>query len=108
MAATNRFGEILDLTKDSIQKARRGAVASFEPELLDFLRGGTATSARAVTCYVVDRADYPATDEGETSWKNERQRVGAILRSHAAEAGLGKISITWEPTKHYPQVSLKG
>ena len=108
MAATNRFGEILDLTKDSIQKARRGAVASFEPELLDFLRGVTATSARAVTFYVVDRADYPATDEGETSWKNERQRVGAILRSHAAEAGLGKISFNWEPTKHYPQVSLKG
>jgi len=61
-----------------------------------------------VTFYVVDRAHYPATDEGETAWKNERQRIGAILRSHAHEAGLGKISINWEPNKHYPQVSLKG
>tara|TARA_B100000586_G_scaffold240563_1_gene193447 strand:+ start:82 stop:411 length:330 start_codon:yes stop_codon:yes gene_type:complete len=108
MAATNKFGEILDLTKDSIQKARRGAVATFEHDLLDLLRGITATSARAVTFYVVDRAHYPATDEGETAWKNERQRIGAILRSHAHEAGLGKISINWEPNKHYPQVSLKG
>ena len=109
MAASNKFGEIIDLSAgETIAKASRGAVKSFIPDLLDFLSGVTATSARAVTCYVVDRADYPATDEGETAWKNERQRIGAILRSHAQEAGLGKISINWEPHKHYPQVSLKG
>ena len=109
MAGTNKFGKVIDLSAgETIAKASRGAVKTFIPDLLDFLRGVTATSARAVTFYVVDRADYPATDEGETAWKNERQRVGAILRSHAQEAGLGKISINWEPTKHYPQVSLKG
>jgi hypothetical protein len=109
MAATNKFGEIIDLSAgETIAKASRGAVKTFEPDLLELLRGITTTSARAVTFYVVDRADYPATDEGETAYKNERQRIGAILRSHAQEAGLGKVSLNWEPNKHFPQVSLKG
>jgi hypothetical protein len=30
-----------------------------------------------------------------------------VLRSHAQEAGVGKISINWHPEGNYPQVSLK-
>jgi hypothetical protein len=72
------------------------------------LQGVTKVLAMAVTFFVVDRATYPSTDAGETAFKNERQRVGAVLRSHAAEAGLGKIGIDWHPVGNYPQVSLKG
>ena len=107
MAETNKYGGIIDLTKESISKAPRGAVKEFDPELVDHLATVTATSAVTVTFYVVNREDFPATDDGETSFKNERQRIGAILRSHAAEAGIGKISINWHPTGNYPQVSLK-
>ena len=66
------------------------------------------TSAIGVSFFVVARGTYAATDTGETEWKNERQRIGAVLRSHAAEAGMGKISINWHPDGDYPQVSLKG
>jgi hypothetical protein len=103
----NKFGGVIDLTTDSIKKGSRGATASYEPDLLELLRGITMTSARALTFFVVDRADYPSNDAGEISWKNERQRVGAMIRAHAHEAGIGKCSINWEPTKHFPQVSLK-
>ena len=71
------------------------------------MRGVTATMAIGVTFYTVARGDSAANDAGETEYKNERQRIGAILRSHAAEAGIGKISINWHPEGNYPQVSLK-
>ena len=106
-AKSNPFGSIIDLTTDSIQKGSRGAVKTFEPDLVDLLRGVTAVLAMAITFYVVARDTYPATDAGETAFKNERQRIGAILRSHAAEAGLGKIGIDWHPEGNYPQVHLK-
>jgi hypothetical protein len=107
MASTNKFGTVIDLSTDSIKKGARGAVKTFEPELVELLRGVTSTSARGITFYVVDRANYPANDAGETAFKNERQRVSAILRSHAREAGLGKVGIDWHPEGNYPQVSLK-
>ena len=104
----NKFGEVIDLSTTSIAKAPRGAVKEFEPELLELMRGVTATMAIGVSFFTVARGNYAATDAGETEWKNERQRVGAVLRSHAAEAGIGKISINWHPEGDYPQVSLKG
>ena len=108
MTGTNKFGQVLDLTKEKIAKAPRGAVKEYEPELVELLATVTATIAVSVTFYVVLREDYPSTEDGETAFKNERQRIGAILRSHASEAGIGKISINWHPTDNYPQVSLKG
>ena len=107
MAGTNKFGEILDLTKESIQKGSRGAQKEFFPELLELMKTITTTTAVSVTFYVVDRAAYPATEAGETAYKNERQRIGAVLRSHAEEAGIGKISLNWHPQGNYPQASLK-
>ena len=104
----NKFGGVIDLSTTSIAKAPRGAVKEYEPELLELMRGVTATMAIGVSFFTVARGDYAATDAGETEWKNERQRIGAVLRSHANEAGMGKISINWHPTDNYPQVSLKG
>ena len=114
----NPFGEIIDLSDGGvIAKASRGATKEFEAELVSLLSTMTATHAIAVTGFVVDRDGlkedgktriYPATDEGETAYKNERQRIGAVLRSHAEEAGLGKVSLNWHPVGNYPQVSLKG
>ena len=114
----NPFGGIIDLSDGGvIAKASRGATKEFEPELVELMSTMTATHAIAVTGFVVDRDGlkedgktriYPATDEGETAYKNERQRIGAVLRSHAQEAGIGKISINWHPEGDYPQCSLKG
>ena len=103
----NKFGGVIDLATTPIAKAPRGAVKEFEPELLDLMRSLTTTTAIGVSFYTVARDTYAATDAGETEWKNERQRVGAVLRSHASEAGMGKISINWHPVGNYPQVSLK-
>ena len=107
-AKSNPFGEVIDLSTTSIQKGARGAVKTYEPDLVDLLRGVTAVLAMAITFYVVDRSTYGSNDAGEVAFKNERQRIGAILRSHAAEAGLGKIGIDWHPIHNYPQVHLKG
>ena len=108
----NKFGGVIDLTTTAIAKGARGAVKEFEPELLVLMQSLTATIAIGVSYFTVNRDDYAATDAGETAWKNERQRVGAVLRSHASEAGVGKISINWHPgdgttSGNYPQVSLK-
>ena len=104
----NPFGGIIDLSDGGvIAKAPRGATKEFEPELVELMSTMTATHAIAVTGFVVKRGDYPANDAGETAYKNERQRVGAVLRSHAQEAGIGKISINWHPTGDYPQASVK-
>ena len=107
MATTNPFGTIIDLSTDSIKKGARGAVKTFEPELVELLRGATRVLAIAVSFYVVDRSTYDPTDAGETAFKNERQRVSAVLRSHAREAGLSKVGIDWHPEGNFPQVSLK-
>ena len=105
----NPYGGIIDLSAgESIAKASRGATKEFAPDLVDLMSMVTASKAIAVTAFVVDRATYPNTDEGETAYRNERQRIGAVLRSHAEKAGLGKISINWHPEGNYPQVSLKG
>jgi hypothetical protein len=104
----NPFGGLIDLSSTPIAKAARGAVRVYEPDLLILLGGCTATHAVAVTFYVVERGAFPNTDAGETAFKNERQRIGAVLRSHAAEAGLGKVGIDWHPEGCYPQISLKG
>ena len=105
---TNKYGGVIDLSTTPIAKAPRGAVKEFEPALLELMRSVTATIAIGVSFFTVARGDYAATDAGETEWKNERQRIGAVLRSHAIEAGIGKISINWHPEGDYPQVSLKG
>ena len=74
----NPFGGIIDLSDGGvIAKAPRGATKEFEPELVELMSTMTATHAIAVTGFVVKRGDYPANDAGETTYKNERQRVGA-------------------------------
>ena len=104
MAGTNKYGNVIDLSVDKILKAPRGAVKTFDPDLVDFIKTVTATHAVALTFFVVKRSDF-ATDEAH---QNEKQRIGAMLRSHAREAGIGNISINWHPEGDYPQVSLKG
>ena len=105
----NPFGEIIDLSDGgTIAKASRGASKEFDSDLVDLMSMVTATKAIAVTAFVVARSDYPTTDEGDITYRNERQRIGAVLRSHADEAGIGKVSINWHPEGDYPLVSLKG
>ena len=105
----NPFGGVIDLSAgETIAKASRGAVKEFDQDLVELMSLVTATAAIAVTFYVVKRSAFASTTEGETAYKNERQRIGAILRSHAIEAGIGKVSINWHPEGDYPQVSLKG
>jgi len=104
----NPFGGIIDLSAgETIAKAPRGATKHYEQALVDLMSTMTTTSARAITGFVVERGTYPATDAGEIAFKNERQRIGAVLRSHASEAGIGKISIDWHPEGNYPQASIK-
>ena len=103
----NKYGGVIDLTTTSIAKAPRGATKEFEPELVELMESLDKDTAIGLTFFVVARGDYPATDAGETEFKNARQRIGAVLRSHASEAGVGKISINWHPQDNYPQVSLK-
>ena len=106
----NKFGGIFDLSAgDKIAKASRGATKEFDQDLVDHLSQIDAITAVPVDHpdYIVNRVDYPATEEGQTAYTNERQRIGAMLRSHALEAGVGKISINWHPDKHYPQCSKK-
>ena len=107
-AKGNPFGGIIDLSAgETIAKAPRGATKDFVQDLLDLMSTMTRTHAIAVTGFVVKRGTYEATDAGETAYKNERQRVGAVLRSHASEAGIGKISINWHPEGDFPQASIK-
>ena len=103
----NKFGGVIDLSTTPIAKGARGAVKEFEPELLGLMTSLAEKTALGLSYFTVNRDDYAANDAGETSFKNERQRVGAVLRSHAAEANVGKISINWHPEGNYPQVSLK-
>ena len=103
----NKFGGVIDLSTTPIAKGARGAVKEFEPELLGLMTSLAEKTALGLSYFTVSRDDYAANDAGETSFKNERQRVGAVLRSHAQEAGVGKISINWHPEGNYPQVSLK-
>ena len=106
----NKFGGIIDLSAgDKIAKAPRGATKEFDSDLVEHLSQIDATTAVEVNHpdYIVNRADYPATEAGQTTYTNERQRSGAMLRSHAEEAGVGKISINWHPDGHYPQCSKK-
>ncbi len=105
----NPFGAIIDLSAgETIAKASRGATKEYDPDLVALMSMVTVKHAIAVTAFVVARGDYPNTDEGETAYRNERQRIGAVLRSHAEAAGLPKISVNWHPEGNYPQVSIKG
>jgi hypothetical protein len=105
---SNPFGGLIDLSSTPIAKAARGAVRVYEEALVELLRGCTATHGVAVTFYVVERGSFAANETGDLAYQNEKQRIGAILRSHAREAGLVKIGIDWHPEGCYPQISLKG
>ena len=105
----NPYGGIIDLSKgETIAKASRGATKEYDPDLVALMSMITVKHAIAVTAFVVARDDYPNTDAGEIAYRNERQRIGAVLRSHAEAAGLPKISVNWHPEGNYPQVSIKG
>ena len=104
----NKYGKIIDLSVDKIEKAPRGATKDIDPELVEYLQNITKGFGVTLETFVVNRDDYPATEAGQTSFTNERQRIGAMLRSHASVAGIGKISLNWHPDGHFPQASLKG
>ena len=103
-----KFGKIIDLSVDKIEKAPRGATKDIDLELVEYLKSITKGFGVTLEPFVVDRANYPATEDGQLAFTNERQRIGAMLRSHAVEAGIGKISLNWHPDGHFPQASLKG
>ena len=114
----NPYGGIIDLSAGGIiAKAPRGATKTFDSDLVEHLSQIDATTAVEVNHpdFIVKRDAlgengkrlYAATDAGEIAFKNERQRIGAVLRSHAQEAGIGKISINWHPEGDFPQCSLK-
>tara|TARA_B100000586_G_scaffold217596_1_gene164628 strand:- start:557 stop:886 length:330 start_codon:yes stop_codon:yes gene_type:complete len=101
---SNKYGNIIDLSTTSIQKAPRGATKEYDPELVECLKGITATHAVALTFFVVKREDFPTDD----AFKNEKQRIGAMLKSHADAAGVSPISLNWHPEGGYPQASARG
>jgi|TARA_Y100001949_G_C15908048_1_gene295604 hypothetical protein len=103
-----KFGKIIDLSVDKIEKAPRGATKDIDLELVEYLKSITKGFGVTLEPFVVDRANYPATEDGQLAFTNERQRIGAMLRSHAVEAGIGKISLNWHPDGHFPQASLRG
>lgn len=109
MAADNEYGTVIDLSTEKIQKAPRGKEKTYDEGLVAFLKTNlTKTKAVGLTSFVNLRSSFPATDDGDLAHQNEKQRIGAMLRSHTREAGLGKIGIDWHPEGGYPQVSLKG
>ena len=103
-----KFVNIIDLSVDKIEKAPRGATKDIDLELVEYLKSITKGFGVTLETFVVDRANYPATEDGQLAFTNERQRIGAMLRSHAKEAGIGKISLNWHPDGHFPQASLRG
>ena len=103
----NKYGKIIDLSVDKIEKAPRGATKDIDPELVEHLKSITKGFGVTLEAFVVNRADYPATEDGQLAFTNERQRIGAMLRGHAKEAGIGKISLNWHPQGHNPQASLR-
>ena len=109
MAADNEYGTVIDLTTEKKQKAPRGKEKTYDEGLVAYLKANvTKTKAVGLTSFVNLRSSFPATDAGELSYQNEKQRIGAHIRSHARAAGLVKIGIDWHPEGGYPQVSLKG
>jgi len=109
----SEYGEVIDIS--DIQKAPRGATATYDEGLLDFLQQGLdADMACLLTTFTVARSDFPGTEDGKDAFQNERQRVGAVIRNHvehlvAAERlpkGF-KHSTNWHPEVHAPQVSRR-
>ena len=109
MADTEAYGEIIEIGE--IQKASRGAVATYEQGLLDFMSTAlTAGKCARVAKLAVDRSSYKSDDE----YKNAKQAVAAEIRKHFAKlvadrvlpAG-SKVSINWHPETGTPQVSLR-
>jgi len=104
------YGDIISM--DEMQKASRGAVATYEQGLLDFMAEAlTDGKCARITKLAVQRSSYKSDDE----FKNAKQAVGAEIRKHANKlvadrilpAG-SKVSINWHPETGTPQVTLRG
>jgi len=108
---TGTYGEIIEV--DEIAKASRGAQATYDEGLLDFMSSALADEGKAahLTGMVVQRSAYKSDDE----YRNAKQTIGAELRKHfrrLVEDGRlpkgSKLSINWHPETGAPQISLKG
>ena len=103
------WGEVIDL--DDIAKASRGAEASYEDGLLDFLADTLGDGrAAAVTRLAVVDGEFDSPDD----IKNAKQTRGAMIRKHVERLVVAgrlpkgtKVSINWHPITGVPQVSLR-
>ena len=109
MAEIETFGEIIDIS--DIEKASRGAVATYEQGLLDFMTTALVEGKCAsVSKMAVERSSYSSEDD----YKNAKQAVSAEIRKHfnklVADGVLpagSKVSINWHPETGTPQVTLR-
>ena len=101
--STETWGNIISV--DAQVKAPRGATKVFADGLLGLLAQMVLGEDAVIVMhpdYFVDRADFPATDAGETTYSNQRQTLAGRLRSHHEElvrrgdlpAGT-RLSINW-------------
>ena len=106
-ATTNpdEYGLLIDVSAQV--RGPRGATKVFVDGLLALFRGLTLNDQACVVMhpdYHTPRTDFPATDEGETAWKNAKQTLGARLKTHHEELvrrtdlpARTRLSINWEP-----------
>ena len=106
--ADNNYGGIISL--DQLQKSRRGAEKTYDVPMLELLTLLAKNPGVIFNTLKVARADWKDAD----SFRNERQRIGAMIRSHVdhlvdtKELPDGtKIGIDWHPELSVPQVHRK-
>ena len=103
------LGGIIDL--GDVVKGRRGAVAERIPALMSLLaQACKAGKAVALHGMAVIRSTFDTDD----AFRNERQRVAAVIRAHfdalVADGTLpagSRCSINWHPETGVPQVQLR-
>ena len=103
------YGYKIDISE--LDKLARGATATFDEELLDFLESTLADDGAVVlTAFTTKRADYDTKEEHQ----NEKQRIGALIKKHVVRlVKLGRLpqgykhSTNWHSTLDAPQVSRR-
>ncbi len=103
------LGGIIDL--GDVVKGRRGAVAERIPALMSLL-AKACNSGKAVALHGM--AVIRSTFDTDDAFRNERQRVAAVIRAHfdalVADGTLpagSRCSINWHPESGVPQVQLR-
>jgi hypothetical protein len=99
--------EVINLSE--VTKAKRGATASYDADLLAALTALKKGQAIRATSLAVARDAF----KDEDAFKNAKQTVGANIRKHwhhlvdTKAVGNEKISISWDVETGAPQIFIK-